>query len=225
MATKRPQRIRRREPDTSDTILDDLLALVRSGRLTMAAAADNASPDMVLVPVSDDSQADREVDPETRREEDRLLFEEHTLPTRLREELANDATALWEHFKRTAVKPMIEAATGQPFREVWQSLAEHDPDAAASTFASVIMVAGFDAALARYAEELRHVPELAAFYAKRSEGAERGRHTQAQRKADRERHAHRLLAEGQDVAAIATALGCSVRTVYRLLASKPPADA
>jgi DNA-binding CsgD family transcriptional regulator len=85
--------------------------------------------------------------------------------------------------------------------------------------------AGFVMALARYQLQLSNEPELARFYAQRREGADRGRHTQAQRKADRQRDAHRLLAEGHEVEAIATALGCSLRTVYRLLQSAPPADA
>lgn len=220
-----PAKPKRRSDEDQRSLLEDILSLVQQGSIAVAGSGDYLTMDTVLVPIPDDMQVPLAVDADTRLAEDRLLLEQSMIPERLAKELRNNSTARWAHFKRMVLKPLIEAATGRTFEQVWKSLAHHDPDGVGQRLAAEIMLAGFDAALSRYAAQLKSVLELARFYTQRREGGDRGRRTQAQRKADRQRDAHRLLAEGHEVEAIGTALGCSLRTVYRLLRTPPPADA
>jgi hypothetical protein len=76
---------------------------------------------------------------------------------------------------------------------------------------------GFRLAIERYAVQLKHVPELAAWRKKRKRGGDIGRENQIRAKEDNARKAQTMLAQGADIADIAREIGRSVPTVYRLL--------
>jgi DNA-binding CsgD family transcriptional regulator len=83
---------------------------------------------------------------------------------------------------------------------------------------------GFALSLYRYANELRHIPEVARWTETRRQAGDKGRATQEQTKATRAARAQSMLNDGIDVAAIARELKCSIQTVYRYLkpaAAKP----
>ncbi len=83
---------------------------------------------------------------------------------------------------------------------------------------------GFAMALYRYADVLRHVPELSRWREYRLLAGDRGRESQQREKAARIARIHAMLNNGMEPVAIAADLKCSLATVYRALkpaTSKP----
>lgn len=76
---------------------------------------------------------------------------------------------------------------------------------------------GYFLAVLRYENDLKHVPELAAWRKERADGGDKGRDSQRKAKLERAARARAMLANGDDVPDIAAALNVTVSTVYRLL--------
>lgn len=76
---------------------------------------------------------------------------------------------------------------------------------------------GFCLALLRYRDDLRGSKEAMSFLNARDSGAARGRETQARKKADRHARIQSMLAQGIEPKDIASAIPCSISTVYRAL--------
>jgi hypothetical protein len=158
----------------------------------------------VLVPVPDELLAPRDVPTEVQQHEDAALIECDELPDRLRKLLARQAAAALTFLK--SKDSQIACDSGTAFD---------------------LVVAGFDFAVARYADRLRHMPELQEWEAKRFTGGQRGRLTQSQQREDRYRRIRETWADlesaGQQPtnASVAAAAKCSVSTVIRAFKDEP----
>jgi hypothetical protein len=160
--------------------------------------------DAVLVPVPDHLLAPRDVPPEVVQQEDAALIESDELPDRLRRLLARQAVAVLTFLKSNGTQIVCDTET-----------------------AFDLVAAGFDFAITRYADRLRHLPELEEWEAKRIDGGEKGRRvltTRALEQAQRIRDKRAELEKAgkpcsYDV--IAKEIGCSRSTVDRAINNRP----
>jgi hypothetical protein len=187
---------------------------------------DNDSGEVLNVPVPEELRAHTKVDAQARADEDRALLQQREMPPRVEKLLRSKAFAMWCGFKRFRLAPLLEILTGRPAKEIFEQL-DARTDAVAVRFVEDVIFTGVDFALERYEEELRHVPELAAWHHKRAAGGDKGRESQS---AAREQLAQRIrdtwaamesAGEKPTNAAVAAACGCGVSTVIRAFKSSP----
>ncbi len=175
---------------------NDLEELVQQGFIKFELNEDG--DDAVCVVVPDELHVPEIVDQETQSAEDRLLIEEHTLPARLRSLLRVEALAAWTSFARFKLLPMLESVTGKTPQQLTKILREHGIESMALPFLEQVTFRGFDFALTRYAEQIKHVPELAAWHKKRANGGDTGRAESSRRADDL---AHRIRAKWAEIEA------------------------
>jgi hypothetical protein len=217
----KPSQVAASEP----TVVETLQELSRLGLIQLVANEDGDDAVAVLIP--DELRVPKVVDSETRSAEDRLLIEERTLPARVESLLRVEVLAAWRAFTRFKLGPMLESVTGKTPRQLEKVVREHDIDSMAVSFLEQVIFEGFDFALTRYAEQIKHVPELAEWHRKRADGGEVGRRTSTSRseeKAQRIRDTWAALeADGKKVTneIVASACGCSLSTVIRAFKTKP----
>jgi hypothetical protein len=191
--------------------------------------ANDHGDDVVAVLIPDELRVPEVVDQETQSAEDRLLIEQRTLPARVESLLRAEALTAWRSFARFKLFPMLESVTGKTAKRLNRDLHDHEHliDSTARAFAEQVIFQGFDFALTRYAEQIKHVPELADWHRKRTDGGDVGRRTSTSRS---EKQAQRIRdtwasmeADGKKVTndIVATACGCSVSTVNRAFKNKP----
>ena len=187
--------------------LDEIFDLVRLG--IFKAVPNEDGDDAVLVAIPDDLRVPKVVDSQTQSAEDRLMLEEHTLPARVK------------------LLPLLKAVTGKTVEELSEVIVSHDAERLAVSFLEQVIFEGFDFALTRYAEQIKHVPELAEWHRKRADGGEVGRRTSTSRSAEKAQRIRdtwaALEADGKKVTndIVASACGCSLSTVIRAFTSQP----
>ena len=227
--SKKPTKRSRRKPSqvvaSEPTVVETLQELSRLGLIQLVANEDGNDAVAVLIP--DELHAPKVVDQETQSAEDRLLIEEHTLPERVEKLLRTESLAMWKGFVTFKLFPLLKTVTGKTVEELSEVIAAHDAERAALAFLEQVIFEGFDFALTRYAEQIKHVPELAEWHRKRADGGEVGRRTSTSRseeKAQRIRDTWAALeADGKKVTndIVASACGCSLSTVIRAFKTKP----
>ena len=205
--------------------LDEIFDLVRLG--IFKAVPNEDGDDAVLVAIPDDLRVPKVVDSQTQSAEDRLMLEEHTLPARVEKLLRVESLAMWKGFVRFKLLPLLKAVTGKTVEELSEVIVSHDAERLAVSFLEQVIFEGFDFALTRYAEQIKHVPELAEWHRKRADGGEVGRRTSTSRSAEKDQRIRdtwaALEADGKRVTndIVASACGCSLSTVIRAFKSKP----
>jgi hypothetical protein len=193
-----------------DDFFEVLGHLVDAGYVTLAT--NDEGDDAVVVALPDELLAPKVVDAETQRAEDRLLIADRILPARLEKLLRAEALSLWRGFAKFKLVPLIQSLTGRQAKEVLRYVERASVEQAALPFVEQVVFQGFDFALARYADQIKHVPELAAWRSKRKTGGDLGRETLSKR---REKTAQRI----RDKFAAMEAAGehCTYQTVANAL--------
>jgi hypothetical protein len=163
-----------------DDFFEVLGQLVDAGHVMLATNDDG--DDAVIVALPAELRATKIVDAETQRAEDRLLIADRILPARLEKLLQAEALTLWRGFSRFKLVPLIQSLTGRQAKSVMRYMESAAVEQAALPFVEQVVFQGFDFALTRYAEQIKHVPELAAWHRKRKTGGDLGRKTSSQRK-------------------------------------------
>jgi hypothetical protein len=156
MAKKQPKR-GKPKPKTPTPTVAEIVELVRMGLVKVVT---REGEDPVLVAIPDELQVPKAVDPETLSAEDRLLIEGRELPDRLDKLLCADSLALWRGFVRFDLLPLLQRITGKTMPQLVKLMVAHDVERMALAFVEQVMVAGFDVAIERYADQLKDVPEL-----------------------------------------------------------------
>lgn len=181
---------------------------------------DNDSGEMVDVPVPDELRVHPKVDAQARADEDRALLQQREMPPRLEKLLKSKAFAMWHGFKRLQLAPLLELLTGRPAKEMFEQMDER-AETAAMRFIEDVIFAGVEFSLKRYADELKHVPELAAWHNKRAAGGDKGRATLSAAKERRAQSIRNMWAAMESAgekptnATVAAACKCGVSTVIR----------
>ena len=201
--------------------LEDIEELVRLGFIK--AALNEHGDDGVYVVIPEGLRVPEVVDKETQSAEDRLLIEENTLPARVESLLRVEALAAWRSFARFKMIPVLESVTGRTPQQLDKFFDEHHLEAMALPFLEQLVFLGFDLALNRYAEQIKHVPELAGWNRKRHDGLGKGHATQTQARKENYQRIRdtwaQLEAEGKPCTydAVAAICKCSRATVDRAI--------
>jgi hypothetical protein len=206
---------------TLDDFTQSVEELVRLG--VIKVALNEHGDDAVFVVVPEGLRVSEVVDQETQSAEDRLLIEEHTLPARVESLLRVKALAAWRSFARFKMLPVLESVTGRTPQQLNKVFDGHHIEAMALPFLEQLVFLGFDLALNRYAEQIKHVPELAGWNRKRHDGLGKGHATQTQARKENYQRIRdtwaQLEAEGKPCTydAVAAICKCSRATVDRAI--------
>jgi len=176
MAKKRAKR-GKPKPKTPTPTVTEIVELARMGLVKIVTR--QGEDDAVIVAIPEELRVPKAVDPATLSAEDRLLIEGRELPDRLDKLLCAESLALWRGFARFDLLPLLQAITGKTMPHLVKTMVAHDVERTALAFVEQVMLAGFDFAIERYADQLKDVPEL---HRRRSTAAKKSREANASKR-------------------------------------------